>query len=144
MTDFELVNQMTDVTGLFYDGFALLATLLFAYVSGTFYFLHRAPVITKIMSFSFLVFAILFVMNNSLGVYFHLEALIEQIEIQASDPSASHLIHSIANGRTRQMVQIGLWSFIPIIVGTVAMCFWMTFMWDPQSGSQEEPRVDET
>jgi len=136
MTDFEVANQVTDVMAMFFEGFGVLATLIFAYVTGAFYFLHRAPVFTKVVSFAFLSFAVTFLMINVLGAYFHFTALIDQVERQVADGATSPIILAIQNGRTRLMTEAGLWTFAPVIIGTMIMCFWMTFIWTP-----DEPEV---
>ena len=138
MTDFEVAYQITDVMGLFFDGFAVLATLIFAYVTGAFYFLHRAPLFTKVVSFSFLLFAVGFITINVAGAYLHFLALIDQVEAQVADLPVSPLIQAVHDGRTRPMAQAGLWTMVPVIGGTLAMCFWMTFMWRPASSKSHD------
>jgi hypothetical protein len=131
MTDFETANQITDIMGLFLESFALLTTVIFAYVTGAFYFLHRAPMFTKVVSFVFLMFAVTFVLINLVGAFFHYMALVEQVDQQVTNPSVSLLIQSVHTGRTRPMAQAGLWTIVPVILGTLSMCFWMTFFWKP-------------
>lgn len=131
MTDFEIANQLTDTMALFIQGFALLSTVIFAYIAGAFYFLHRAPLFTKVMSFSFLVFAMSFILVNLVGSFFHYMAVADQVDLQVEAGSASFLIEAVREGRTREMAWIGLWSGAPVAFGTIAMCFWMTFFWVP-------------
>ena len=71
MTDFEIANQITDTMNLFLQGFAMLSTVIFAYIAGAFYFLNRAPFFTKVMSFIFLVFAVSFILINMMGAFYH-------------------------------------------------------------------------
>ncbi len=129
MSDFEIANQITDVIGLFIDIFALLATLIFAYITGAFYFLHRAPMFTKVASFIFLVSAILFVAINGLGAFLHFQALFDMVAARAAELSASSLIVASNNERAQIMLELGFWSLLLVLIGTLAMCFWMTFVW---------------
>lgn len=131
MTDYEIANQLTDTMGLFIQGFALLSTVIFAYIAGAFYFLHRAPLFTKVMSFSFLVFAMAFILVNLVGSFFHYMAIADQVDLTVAAGSASFLIEAVHEGRTRDMAWIGLWCGAPVAFGTLAMCFWMTFFWVP-------------
>lgn len=139
MTNFEIANQMTDVMGLFLEGFAVMATLIFAYVTGAFYFLHRAPIFTKIISYGFLIFSILFLMVNVLGTFFHFMALIDQVDEKVADGSASYLIEATQSGRTRILSTLGFWTFVPVLFGTLIMCFWMTFIWRGESQEDLPP-----
>jgi len=149
MSDFEIANQITDMMGLFTDIFGLLATLIFAYVTGAFYFLHRAPLFTKVASFVFLISAIAFVTINALGAFLHFEALWDMVAARAAEPSASSLIVASNNERAGILLKAGFWSVALVVTGTIIMCFWMTFVWqreeDPlalvENGSPaEEPQ----
>jgi hypothetical protein len=131
MTDFEIANQLTDTMGLFLQGFALLCTVIFAYITGAFYFLNRAPLFTKIVSFVFLVFSVVFLLVNMIGSFFHYMALADQVDLQVAGQTTSFLIEAMHEGRTRQMAYAGLWTIAPVAFGTLAMCFWMTFFWTP-------------
>lgn len=135
MTDFEIANQFTDVMSLFLQGFALLSTVLFAYITGAFYFLYRAPIITKLMAFTFLAFATIFILINMLGAFYHYMALIDQVDQRVAEGNVSFLIEAIQTGRTRPMAVAGWLTAIPVILGTLAMCFWMTFFWTPPEES---------
>jgi len=136
MTDFEIANQITDTMGLFLQNFAVLSTIFFAYVTGAFYFLNRAPLFTKIASFLFLVFAVLFISINMVGAFFHYTALIDQVELQVQQASVSFLIEAIHTGRTRAMGVAGLWTAGPVFIGMLAMCFWMTFIWQSDESAE--------
>ncbi|MEO0883091.1 MAG: hypothetical protein AAFY34_10190 [Pseudomonadota bacterium] len=132
MTDFEIVNQITDTMSLFLQGFLLLTTVVFAYIAGAFYFLHRAPFFTKLASFLFLVFAVVYVLINLMGAFYHYMALADQVDEQVARGSASLLVEAVYAGRTRPMAIAGLWTSAPVAIGTLAMCFWMTFFWRPE------------
>lgn len=132
MTDFEAANQLTDTMSLFLQGFALLSTVIFAYITGAFYFLHRAPLFTKIVSFIFLAFATAFILINMLGAFYHYMALADQYDRLIADGSTVVLTEAVHTGRTRPMAIAGLWTVGPVMFGTVAMCFWMTFFWKPE------------
>lgn len=138
MTDFETAYQITEMMSLFLDGFALLTTLIFAYVTGAFYFLHRAPIFTKIVSFSFLVFAIFFVMINMFGAFLHYMAVVEQVEEQMANPDVATLITAIYTGQTEPMAHVGFWTILAVVLGTLVMCFWMTFKWSPNESSKQK------
>ena len=131
MTDFEIVNQITDTMSLFLQGFGVLSSVIFAYITGAFYFLHRAPLFTKLVSFLFLVFAATFILINMLGAFYHYMALADQVDKQVAQGSVSLLIEAVQTGRTRPMAIGGFWTVIPVMLGTLAMCFWMTFFWNP-------------
>ncbi|MEM7638300.1 MAG: hypothetical protein AAF269_04480 [Pseudomonadota bacterium] len=132
MTDFEIANQITDTMNLFLQGFAMLSTVVFAYIAGAFYFLNRAPFFTKVMSFIFLVFAVSFILINMMGAFYHYMALADQVDLRVAAGNASFLIEAVHEGRTREMAFLGLWTIAPVGLGTVAMCFWMTFFWHPR------------
>lgn len=140
MTDFEIANQLTDTMSLFLQGFALLSTVVFAYIAGAFYFLNRAPVFTKIVSFLFLVFAVAFILVNMLGSFYHYMAIADEVDLQVKSGSATYLIEAVHEGRTRPMAIIGLWTLVPVAFGTLAMCFWMTFFWSPATDPLETPQ----
>ena len=129
MTDIEIANQITDTMNLFLQGFAMLSTVIFAYIAGAFYFLNRAPFFTKVMSFIFLVFAVSFILINMMGAFYHYMALADQVDLRVQDGNASFLIEAVYEGRTREMAFLGLWTIAPVGLGTLAMCFWMTFFW---------------
>ena len=139
MSDFEVAQQLLDTIGLFLDAFALIASLIFAYVTGAFYFLHRAPLFTKIISFVFFVFAMSFVMVLLLGTYFHFLALIDQVEAQMANPDVAYIIQATHEGRTRAMATLGFWIMLPVMIGTVLMCLWMTFFWGTRKASMATP-----
>lgn len=135
MTDFEVAYQITDTIALFLNGFAVISTVIFAYITGAFYFLHRAPLITRVVSFLFLLTSIFFLMINMIGAFLHFLAVIEQMEYQSRLDGASALITASAEGRTRTMAYLGFWTFVPVVIGTVGMCFWMTFFWKPDKSA---------
>jgi len=132
MSDFEIANQLTDTMSYFLQAFALLSTIIFAYITGAFYFLHRAPIFTKMISFLFLLFAVAFVLVSMIGGFYHYMAIADQVDQQVATGNASFLIQAIQEGRTRPMAIIGLWTVAPVGIGTLAMCFWMTFFWRPE------------
>ncbi len=132
MTDYELANQMTDVMGLFLDSLAVFATIIFAYVTGAFYYLHRAPTATKLASFLFFFFVMLVWFAISFGSFLHFMALVEEVGLRAVAADASSFIQSANHDRSRQLPILGLWTFAPAFVGMVAVCFWMTFCWTPE------------
>ena len=131
MSDFEIANQLTDTMSYFLQAFALLSTIIFAYITGAFYFLHRAPIITKMVSFLFLLFSVTFILTSMVGGFLHYMAIADQVDLQVEGGSASFLIQAIQEGRTRPMAIVGLWTVAPVGFGTLAMCFWMTFFWKP-------------
>jgi len=131
MSDFEIANQLTDTMSYFLQAFALLSTIIFAYITGAFYFLHRAPIFTKMVSFLFLLFAVAFVLVSMVGGFFHYMAIADQVDLRVAGGNASFLIEAIEEGRTRPMAIVGLWTVAPVGLGTLAMCFWMTFFWQP-------------
>ena len=143
MSDFEIVNQITDTMSLFLQGFGLLSSVIFAYITGAFYFLHRAPLFTKLVSFLFLVFAATFMLINMLGAFYHYMALADQVDQQVEQGSVSLLIEAVQTGRTRLMAIAGLWTVGPVILGTLAMCFWMTFFWTPPKSTEASPSVSD-
>ena len=144
MTDFEIVNQITDTMSLFLQGFGLLSSVIFAYITGAFYFLHRAPFFTKLVSFLFLVFAATFILINMLGAFYHYMALADQVDQQVAQGSVSLLIEAVQTGRTRPMAIGGLWTVGPVILGTLAMCFWMTFFWNPPKSDDAQSVESDT
>ena len=131
MSDFEIANQLTATMSYFLQAFTLLSTIIFAYITGAFYFLHRAPIITKMVSFLFLLFAVAFILTSMVGGFFHYMAIADQVDLQVKSGNASFLIEAIQEGRTRPMAIVGLWTVAPVGLGTLAMCFWMTFFWKP-------------
>ena len=137
MTDFEIANQITDTMSLFLQGFALMSSVFFAYITGAYYFLNRAPLFTKLMSFIFLMFATTFILVNKLGSFYHYMALADQVDIQVASQSSSFLIEAVQSGRTRPMAIIGLWTIAPVLIGTLIMCFWMTFFWQSEPDPAE-------
>ena len=137
MTDFEIVNQITDTMSLFLQGFGVLSSVIFAYITGAFYFLHRAPLFTKLVSFLFLVFATSYILINMLGAFYHYMALADQVDQQVAQGSVSLLIEAVQTGRTRPMGIGGLWTVGPVILGTLTMCFWMTFFWRPKESNED-------
>lgn len=143
MTDFEVAYQLTDTMELFYNGFAVLATVIFAYITGAYYFLHKAPRMTKVVSYIFLLFAVIFLMINNFGAFLHFLSVIDQMEYQATLDGVSPIIRGAANGTTRTLALAGFAAIVPVVLGVLVMCYWMTFHWNGlvEDGSSEKPEA---
>lgn len=131
MTDYETLDQLLDTTSLVLAGMSLLATVVFAYIAAAFFFLHRAPLVTKVVTYLFFLFSVIFLTGNLFGLYLHTLATIEQIDALALRDGASILIRATSEGQTDTTTAIGFWSFVAVIIGVMAMTFWMTFFWKP-------------
>ena len=68
-----------------------------------------------------------------LGAFYHHMAVADQVDQQVAQGSVSLAIEAVQTGPTRPMAIGGLWTIGPVILGTLATCFWMTFFWAAQS-----------
>lgn len=137
MSDYETLDQLLDVSSIVLAGMSLMATVVFAYITAAFFFLHRAPPITKIVTYLFFLFSVIFITGNLFGLYLHTLAVIEQIDAFALRENASILIKATSNGQTHVTTALGFWSFLVVILGVLAMTFWMTFLWKPNTATKK-------
>ena len=133
MTDFETLNQLLHSTEIVFLWMSLLATIVFAYITAVFFFLHKAPPFTKWIAYVFYLFSVIFIAGNLVGIYFHILAINDQIGILAAREGASSLLVAVNEGQNRATTAVGFWSFLPVILGVLAMTFWMTFFWKPKA-----------
>lgn len=107
-----------------------MATIVFAYITAVFFFLHRAPSFTKVMAYLFFLFSVIFIAGNLVGIYFHVLAINDQIDMLAARESASSLLVTTSQGQNKITTAVGFWSFLAVLLGVMAMTFWMTFFGD--------------
>ena len=133
MSDYEILNQLTHSTEVVYSWMSLLASIVFAYIAAAYFFLHKAPWFTRMMTFVFFLFSVIFITGNLVGMYFHILAIIDQIDLRAAHPDAAGLLVATSEGSTKLTTAAGFWSFIVVMIGVIAMTFWMTFIWKPET-----------
>ncbi len=131
MTDYEILNQLTHSTEVIFSWTSLMATIVFAYIAAAYFFLHKTPWFTRGMTYVFFLFSVVFIIGNMMGMYFHVLAVIDQIDLRAAETGATGLLVATSEGSTKLTAAIGFWSFMIVTLGVLAMTFWMTFMWDP-------------
>ncbi len=133
MTDFETLNQLLHSTELVFAWMSLLATIVFSYITAVFFFLHRAPSFTRVTAYIFFMFSVIFIVGNLVGIYLHILAINVQIDMLAAREGASGLVVATSQGQNKVTTAVGFWSFLPVVLGVLAMAFWMTFLWKPES-----------
>jgi hypothetical protein len=75
MTEADITGQIVQMMNLTISGISVFVTIVSAYIVAVFFFLHRAPIVLKLVAFLFFTLAVAFLMLFMRGSFDHAHAL---------------------------------------------------------------------
>lgn len=75
MTEADITSQLVQMMDMTINGTGLFVSMVSAYIVAIFFFLHRAPIIMKLVAFIFFSLAVAFLMLFMQGTFDHAHAL---------------------------------------------------------------------